>query len=243
MAGIDAMYLLDLTLPMIAENLALDEALLLEAEAGGAEVLRFWEWKQPAVILGAGCRLADDVDEAACQSDGVPILRRSSGGGTVLLGPGCLCFSLVLNYDRAAELGDIRTSYAYILGRIRDVHADLSAEIACAGTSDVACGGRKFSGNSQQRKRRHLLHHGTILYGFDLTLVGRYVRMPLRRPDYRKERDHVSFLANLAIEPAEIRRRLRSAWQAKTELPAVPHGSMQQLVADKYSREEWVRRR
>ncbi|HEV3117610.1 MAG TPA: lipoate--protein ligase family protein, partial [Gemmataceae bacterium] len=85
------MYLLDLTLPTIAENLALDEALLLEAEAGGAEVLRFWEWKRPAVVLGAGSRLADDVDEAACHADGVPILRRSSGGGTVLLGSGCLC--------------------------------------------------------------------------------------------------------------------------------------------------------
>jgi lipoate-protein ligase A len=148
-----------------------------------------------------------------------------------------------LSYDRAPELGDIRTSYAYILARIRDAHAGVSAEIACAGTSDVACAGRKFSGNSQQRKRRHLLHHGTILYGFDLTLVGRYLRMPLRRPDYRKDRQHVNFLTNLPVEPAEIRRRLRGAWHAKTELPALPQDSMQQLAAEKYSREEWVRRR
>ncbi len=62
------MEYLDLTLPSVAENLALDEALLLRAEAGeGDEVLRFWEWHSPAVILGAGGRLAEDVDEAACQ--------------------------------------------------------------------------------------------------------------------------------------------------------------------------------
>ena len=36
------MYFLDLTLPTLAENLALDEALLLDAEAGGPEVLRLW---------------------------------------------------------------------------------------------------------------------------------------------------------------------------------------------------------
>src|SRR5262245_38971942 len=77
------MRLVDLTLPGAAENLALDEALLLEAEAGrGGEVLRFWEWPEPAVVLGSAGVVADDVDDPACTADGVPVLRRSSGGGT-----------------------------------------------------------------------------------------------------------------------------------------------------------------
>src|SRR5690348_8693943 len=106
-----SMRYLDLTLPSPAENLALDEALLLQAEAGqGGEVLRVWEWHHPAVVLGSGCRLAEDVDEPACQADGVPILRRSSGGGTVLLGTGCLLYSLVLNYERSPALTEIRAS-------------------------------------------------------------------------------------------------------------------------------------
>src|SRR5262245_36170851 len=91
---------LDRTLPTLAENLALDEALLIAAEAGGPEVLRLWRWPAPAVVLGAGGRLADDVRADACAADGVPVRRRSSGGGTVLLGPGCLCYSLVLGMDR-----------------------------------------------------------------------------------------------------------------------------------------------
>ena len=58
------MHFLDLTLPSAAENLALDEALLLEAECGrGGEVLRLWEWPAPAVVLGSACVLRDDVDE------------------------------------------------------------------------------------------------------------------------------------------------------------------------------------
>src|SRR5260370_5356370 len=96
---------LDLTLSTMAANLALDEARLVEAELDArGEVLRFWEWSARAVILGAGCCLAADVNEAACKDDHVPILRRSSGGGTVLLGPGCLLYSLVLAYDRAPAL-------------------------------------------------------------------------------------------------------------------------------------------
>jgi lipoate-protein ligase A len=100
------MYHLDVTLPTLAENLALDEALVLDAEAGGPEVLRLWRWPQLAVVLGAGGRLADDVDEAACLADGVSIMRRSSGGGTVLLGPGCLLFGLILRFDRDPTLAD-----------------------------------------------------------------------------------------------------------------------------------------
>src|SRR5262245_32377137 len=112
------MHLLDLTLPTAAENVALDEALLLEAESGiGGEVLRFWECPTAAVVLGAAGVLADDVDEARCRADGAPVVRRSSGGGTVLLGPGCLLFTLVLRTARSPELGAVGASYRHILGR------------------------------------------------------------------------------------------------------------------------------
>jgi lipoate-protein ligase A len=178
------MQFLDLTLATVVENLALDESLLLEAESGhGGEVLRLWEWSQPAVILGSGCRLTEDVDKAACLAGGVPILRRASGGGTVLLGRGCLCYSLVLSYDRSPALGSIRSSYLYILECMRDALAGIAQDITCAGTSDLAVGGRKLSGNAQQRKRSFLLHHGTLLYDFDADQVGRYLRLPVRQPD------------------------------------------------------------
>jgi lipoate-protein ligase A len=238
------MHFLDLTLPTLAENLALDEALLLEAEAGrGGEVLRFWEWQEPAVVLGAGCRLTRDVDEAACRAERVPILRRASGGGTVLLGPGCLLYSLVLDYDRSPDLGDITSSYAYILGHVRAALQDLLPDIQLAGTSDLAAAGSKFSGNAQQRKQGYLLHHGTLLYDFDVGKVGRYLRLPARQPDYRNQRDHPAFLVSLPIPRAELARRLRVAWQPETETIAWPRERVEQLSADKYTRPEWIRRR
>lgn len=238
------MRLLDLTLPTPAETLALDEALLLRAEAGdGYEVLRFWEWPKPAVILGAGCRLADDVDEAACRRDGVPILRRASGGGTVLLGSGCLCYTLILAHERAADLQEIRSSYTFILERLRDSLDGILPGITCAGTSDLAVGNLKFSGNAQQRKRRHLLHHGTILYGFDLRKIGEYLRQPTRQPAYRDRRAHEEFLTNLPVEVEEIQTRLRAAWGADNGFSAWPVATVRELVAEKYTKQEWIRRR
>src|SRR5207253_822560 len=84
-----SMICLDVTLPSVAENLALDEAMLIEADEGrGEPVLRFWEPRDYAVVLGASRRLGDDVLSDACRADGVPIVRRSSGGGSVVVGPG-----------------------------------------------------------------------------------------------------------------------------------------------------------
>jgi lipoate-protein ligase A len=210
------MYHLDLTLPTPAENLALDEALLLQAEAGGDERLRFWQWPRHAVVLGAGGRLGEEVEEDACQADAVPILRRSSGGGTVLLGPGCLFFSLVLRFDRDPALTDLHASYRFILGRIARSLEPLAGPIDLQGTSDLTLGGRKFSGNAQQRKRTHLLHHGTLLCGFDCGPMEKYLKHPLRQPEYR---------------PAD-----RAA-------PAWPTEVVRQLTAEKYAHEEWIRRR
>ncbi len=208
------MHHLDLTLPSLAENLALDEALLLHAEAGGPEVLRLWQWPTHAVVLGAGGRLADDVEEDACQADDVPIARRSSGGGTVLLGPGCLLFSLVLRFDRDPALSDLHASYRFILGRIQRALEPLAGPIALQGTSDLALGERKFSGNAQQRKRTHLLHHGTLLCGFDFAPLERYLKPPPRQPEYRRGRSHADFLTNLPVEAATLMDAIRAAWPA-----------------------------
>ncbi len=238
------MLFLPLSLPGLAENLALDEALLLEAEDGnGAECLRVWEWPAPAVVLGAGGRLTEDVDEAACLADGVPAHRRSSGGGTVLLGRGCLLFSLVLAYRRAPELTEIHSSYRFILGRIRDALIALQPDLELAGTSDLSCAGRKVSGNSQQRKRTHLLHHGTLLYDFDLEGIGRYLHLPKRQPEYRAGREHEAFLTNLKARGAELIERLRCCWDAHDKTVVWPEASVRRLVEEKYTRAEWIRRR
>ncbi len=238
------MHFLDRTLPSPAENLALDEALLLAAEAGqSGEVLRLWQWPQPAVVLGSGCRLADDVNEAACAADDVPILRRSSGGGTVLLGGGCLLYSLILRYDRDPALAEVRPSYRHILGRISQALAQGTGRIEQAGISDLILDGRKFSGTAQQRKRFHLLHHGTLLYAFDRTLLPRYLRQPQRQPDYRAGRDHLAFVRNLPLSGEELKRRLRQAWDAVEPAAEWSAETVSRLTAEKYNALEWTRRR
>ena len=70
----------------------------------GQPLVRLWDPPEYAVVLGASRRIADDVFLEACRADGVPILRRSSGGGTVVVGPGVLCVTVILPEDAAPGL-------------------------------------------------------------------------------------------------------------------------------------------
>jgi lipoate-protein ligase A len=238
------MQLLDLTLPAPAENLALDEALLLAAEDGtGGEVLRLWESPTYAVVVGSGGSVGHDVDEEACREDGVPVLRRASGGGTVVIGPGCLCFTVVMGYDRAPGLREIAPSARYVLGWVADALRPVVPGASVEGISDLAAEGRKFGGNAQQRKRRHFLHHGTLLCGFDLDRVSRYLHPPERQPDYRRRRPHAEFVANLVADVATVRRLLIDGWEPAGEYGPPPLERVRELVAEKYGNDEWVRRR
>lgn len=238
--------LLDLTLPTHEENLALDEALLNEAEEAARrsevtrELLRVWESPVPFVVVGSTGRLAEEVHRDACRRGGVAVLRRSSGGGTVLAGPGCLCFSLILNLEKRPELRDIHASYRAILSRLA---ACLAVDgLAHRGISDLALGGRKVSGNAQRRKSATLLHHGVILYNFDLPMITALLKDPARQPDYRACRPHAEFLTNLALPAEEIKLRLARCWNATEPHSRGKLPDLTPLLREKYANPRWIER-
>ena len=166
------MQLFDITLPTPAENLAGDEALLNACETSGGAALRFWESPAPFVVVGYGNEIAREVNVAACAASGVSVLRRCSGGGTVLQGPGCWNYALVLDIAADAALATVAGANGFILHRTAAALACLLGEpVERCGDTDLVWRGRKFSGNAQRRRRTHLLFHGTLLLGFDLALA------------------------------------------------------------------------
>jgi len=167
-----ALRLIDKSFELAGMNLALDEVLLDSLESGRAgETLRFWESPAPFVVLGVSQVLAEHVDEAACVAAGVSVVRRCTAGGCVLQGPGSLNYTLVLAHEGRAELATIRSSYVYILGRIVEALRGRGIDARHMGICDLAVEEMKFSGNAQRRRKRGILHHGTLLYGLDLDLV------------------------------------------------------------------------
>jgi len=189
-----------------AAQLRLDEELLLE----GKGVLRLWETTRECVVLGQAGRPERDVHIAECDRADVPILRRSSGGGAVLLGLGCLNYSLVLPLEWEPKWQEVRYSLTWVMSRMRQ--ALNVPGLQCEGDCDLAMNRQKVSGSAQRRTRHAILHHGTLLYDFDPVRAECLLKPPYREPLYRAGRTHADFLGNLPLTPVEIRQRLMEAW-------------------------------
>lgn len=237
------MNLLDLTLRSPAENLACDEALLdWREEAGGDEILRFWESPQPFVVAGYANKVDTEVNVPACVAQEVPIFRRCSGGGTVVQGRGCLSYALVLKIAEGSPTASISSANRHIMERNRAaVQSALGKPetVSIQGCTDLAINGVKFSGNSQRRRKHYLLFHGTFLLDFDLDLIGKILRMPSHQPDYRKDRQHADFVNNLGVKPERIKDAIMKAWQAGSKLENPPLEKISDLAAKKYGTREW----
>lgn len=239
------MHYLDRTLPTIEANLALDEAILIAAEEGGPPVLRLWEPAEPAVILGASSRLAEDVIVAACQAEGVAIRRRSSGGGTVVIGPGSLNVTVVLPLNIAPGLEAVEAAQRFVLEQLAGSLREAGAPVEVRGSGDLTLGERKCAGSAQRRLRKHFLVHVTIMYAMPLELITRYTHLPARQPAYRNGRSHAEFLANLALPRDGLVRAVQAAWLPSREPPrpaSVPEVLVENLVAEKFADRAWVER-
>lgn len=251
---------LDVGLRTVEENLALDEALLELAHEGLATTtcVRTWMADEPTVVLGSSGRLAEEVDLEACSRHGVRVIRRPSGGGTVLLGPGCLMWTVVVPHPagpppiESIHAGMLAPLAAALSAGLRMFPAPTGGDavVSRRGTSDLAITRgaaedrpRKVAGTALRVRRHGVLYHGTLLDAFDLGLVSRVLRHPPREPGYRGGRQHGEFLANLGLGRATLERIVRDAFGAARVQSTWPSDRVARLVRERYAAAEWTARR
>ncbi|MFM8804266.1 MAG: biotin/lipoate A/B protein ligase family protein [Planctomycetia bacterium] len=247
---------LDVTLSTVEENLALDEALLELAHDGlaTATCVRTWMAAEPTIVLGSSSRVDEEIDLAACKASGVRVVRRPSGGATVVLGPGCLMWSVIAAHPEgvpaieAIHAAMLEPLAAALNESLLESDRGDARRVARRGTSDLAVRTgsgdeeRKVSGNALRVRRHGVLYHGTLLDSFDLGLVGRVLRHPPREPDYRSRRSHGDFLTNLGLGRERIERIVRAAFNATVACGEWPRDRVARLVAERYAASEWTGR-
>jgi lipoate---protein ligase len=267
------------TLPTAEENLALDEALVevadrksilfdqsnsdSESDSGQEEVLRLWELPSPCVVLGRASRMAEEVNSAACEGDGVPVLRRASGGATIVAGPDCLMYSVLVSYQKRPTWRGLDVAHHQVMSRIRDAvqnaadSFDLRLRIEIQGTCDLTITGRKFSGNALRCKRNWMIYHGTIMVAMPLQWLSKYLLEPPRQPAYREQRPHDTFVTNVlspssTVDAQTFMHALRcqmittwnaaEAWNSCTWRNEV-ETETSRLLEERYTKSDWHRSR
>lgn len=168
-----------------AENMALDEALLLARRAGRLPpVLRFYSWTGPTLSIGRFQRLRENFDLALCGERGVPIVRRPTGGRAILHHPGEVTYGVIASkgsFPFSQGDGGILAVYSQIHGAlvaglrrlglrasIREQSPrwpETGAGIGCfeqAYRHEVFAVGRKVVASAQRRQDDLFLQQGTI---------------------------------------------------------------------------------
>ncbi len=168
-----------------AFNMALDEALLEMAidTKITVPVLRLYGWTPAAVTLGYAQDWHVEADHTACERNGVPVIRRISGGGAVFH-DNEVTYSLVIPEK---TLGD------NVLESFREVSLALVSALSRFGLkgefapiNDITVNGRKISGNAQIRRRGMILQHGTVLLGVDRELMFTLLTVPADKVKRKK---------------------------------------------------------
>jgi lipoate-protein ligase A len=167
------------------------------------------------------------------------VLRRASGGASIVAGPGCLMYALILDLRRRPQARAVDQAHRLVLGRLASALAKHVPGVCCRGTSDLALGDRKFSGNSMRIRREHVLYHGTLLYAFDCGLIAACLKAPPRMPAYRQGRSHADFVTNVPLDRGQLIHAVCEAWSAMEPLPRWPRVRMAALVEQKYSQTAW----
>ena len=165
--------------------------------------LRFWELSDYYVVLGRSNAKQTEVYTKNANEMNIKILKRSSGGGTVILGPGCLCYSLFIptNFEHC---NTISKTNIYVMSQLKKALYAQNSTIKIQGITDLCLAHKKFSGNAQRRLKDTLLFHGTFLYNFNLDIISKFLKHPSKEPEYRKKRNHSDFITNINIEKAKI---------------------------------------
>jgi lipoate-protein ligase A len=235
------MLRLNLTLENPAANISLDEALLEHAETSAEhpQLLRLWQPQTPMVVIGRSSPLAAETNQVFCAQNQIPIVRRCSGGQSIVTGPGCLMYAVLLDYRLQPELRMLDVAHHFVMTKMRSALKSIGVDTDINGTSDLTIDGRKVSGNSLRCKRNWMIYHGTMICDLDIDLIASCLGQPIRQPDYRSQRNHRDFLVQIKVPVEQLADAIAVEWSASPGAFDWPEERNRQLLTDKYLTDEW----
>ena len=120
----------------------------------------------PTVVMGRHQDAHLEIDQNFCKQEGIDIIRRKSGGGSVYADKGNIMTSLITG-EGSVEL----LFKEYALGMASCLNA-LGAKVEVSGRNDIVLtGGGKICGNAFYHLANRNIVHGTMLYDTNIRLM------------------------------------------------------------------------
>ena len=159
---------------------------------------KFWVPDSITCVLGASQKPEKETNPENILRDEIPVLKRSGGGGAVILSPSTFCYGVKFKKEKHLHINDYFNMGTSVLQKVLDMHFDIDS--SPRGISDLCIGQKKILGCSLYMPRECVLYLASVIVQPSYDLIEKYLCHPTREPDYRQGRSHTDFITSISEE-------------------------------------------
>lgn len=145
-------------------NMAVEEY-IIENFDSKYDYFILWQ-NTPSVLIGKNQNTLAEVNMDYVKKNDIKIVRRLSGGGAIYEDMGNVNFTYIVDYRK-----EYVNSMKRFAGAIIKALKMIGIEAEFSGRNDILIDGKKISGNAQYVTKDRILHHGTLLFNSDLSVM------------------------------------------------------------------------
>ena len=153
--------------------------------------LMLWQ-NHNTIVVGKYQNTVGEINNEYVREHGISVVRRLSGGGTVYHDLGNLNFTFIVDASEAE-----RINFRMFCEPIVRTLASFGVSAEISGRNDITVEGKKFSGNAQYLKEGRVMHHGTILFNSDSSVLSNALQVDREKLASKGVKSVSSRVANL----------------------------------------------
>lgn len=219
-------------------NLASEEYLLKHTD----EFYIYLWVNAPSVIVGVNQNAIEEVNHAYCKDNGIQVVRRLTGGGAVYHDLNNLCYTVIAPYVEG------KNYYVEFTTPVINYLKSLGISATFTGRNDLTIDDKKISGNAQTVFNNRIMHHGTLLFDTDLTVLEKALKpnkLKMQSKGIKSVRSRVTTIKENLSTPLTLE-QFKAGLEKEFLKSATPYTfsdldieRINTLVKDKYSTYEW----
>ncbi|MBW2096665.1 MAG: hypothetical protein JRI80_17480 [Deltaproteobacteria bacterium] len=237
-----------------AEGLAVDDTLPRSVSRNGSPPLLHLYTFVPSVIVGKYQDIEAALRLDRCRARGIEYNRRSTGGGTVIMGPDIVALGFGINVDYPGLKGGVGGLFETMSRVLARALEKLGINARFQPKNDLEVNGKKIAGLSAASETGNsLLFHTSLLVDFDIPLMMDIMNTPLVK---LQDKGYNCFSQRMTTVRRETGRDLR----VEEVMNAIRNGfeevfriqfrddqpdtweqeTVNRLIQERYTRESWI---